>query len=440
MPPYLGSMVARLVPLFLLFVIVLLGACRKDRDEDAPKVKFLEPAASFTLQVPDTILVRVEVSDERIVTRLTIALNDANGVPVAPPVTVQVDAASATVVRALPIVSERLLTGSYTLSATASDGSNEGRAFRTVNLQSAPLRTRALYITPAAGHPAPVPIWRIDSTGALSQYLTLPEYGGGAIDPDRLYLAGRFTQGLQGIPQTGGAAGLSIPNAGPAGATAPFFLAPTVDRSDGRFYVGNNEGFIRGYNQGAIQAFTAQSPNDMRSLHTAVVGNVLASLARHQVLGTWHLVTHALPSGAQLGQFTLDVEPVALLARNSQQAFIFGNRNGVGVLQERNVAQGGSSDLQTFNEGTISAVAFLNSSTSVVAVPGMLLRCTTNSNTVSVLAQGFTAGSLAYDDASGILYAGVGEQLLAIDPLTGSSTLLFSFPHPVGSIFPLLNR
>jgi hypothetical protein len=72
--------------------------------------------------------------------------------------------------------------------------------------------------------------------------------------------------------------------------------------------------------------------------------------------------------------------------------------------------------------------------------PGMLLRCSANSNTVSVLAQGFTAGSLAYDAASGIVYAGVDEQLLAIDPLNGSSTLIFSFLHPVGGIFPLLNR
>jgi len=439
-PAYLGAMVARYALPFLLFTVVLLGACRKDRDEDAPKVKFLEPAASSMIQVPDTIVVRVEVSDERTVERVTIALNDVNGVPVVPTISVQVNAASATIVRALPITSERLLSGIYTLAVTARDGTNEARAFRTINLQAAPLRSRALYITPPVGYPPPVPVWRIDSTGALSQYVSLQEFGGGAIDPDRLYLAGITIQGLQGIPQTTGGAALNIPNTGPAGATAPFFLGPTADRTDGRFYFGNNEGFIRGYNQGATQAFTAQSPIDLRSLQTAVVGSVLASAARHQVLNTWQLVTHAMPSGAVLAQFPMDLEPVQLLARNSQQLFIFGNRNGTGVVQERNVAQGGATDLQSFNQGPISAVAVLNSSTAVVAVPGMLMRFNAGSNSLNVLAQGLTAQSLAYDPASGILYAGVDEQLLAMDPLTGSSTVLFSFPHPVGRILPLLNR
>lgn len=425
---------------FLLFTVVLLGACRKDRDEDAPKVKFLEPASSLTLQVPDTILIRVEVSDERIVERVTIALNDGNGVPVAPTLSVQVDAASATIVRAFPITNERLPSGTYTLSVTARDGSNEGRAFRTINLQAATLRSRAVYLTPPVGYPAPVPVWRIDSTGALSQYITLQEFGGGAIDPDRLYLVGITLQGVQGMAQTTGSATLNIPNTGPAGATTPFFLGPTVDRNDGRFYVGNNEGFIRGYNQGASQAFTAQSPIDLRSVHTAVVGSSLASAARHQVLNTWQLVTHAIPSGAVLGLFPMDLEPVQLLARNGQQLFIFGNRNGTGVIQERNVAQGGGTDLQTFGQGPISAVAVLNSGTAVVALPGMLMRFNSGSNTMTILAQGITAQSLAYDPASGILYAGVDEQLLALDALTGSSTVLFSFPHPVGSIFPLLNR
>lgn len=424
---------------FLLFTIVLLGACRKDHDEDAPKVRFLEPASSLTLLVPDTILVRVEVSDERIVERVTIALNDGNGVPVAPTLSVQVGAASATIVRALPITNERLLSGTYTLAVTARDGSNEARAFRTINLQAAPLRSRALYVTPPVGYPAPVPVWRIDSTGALSQFLSLQEFGGGAIDPDRLYLAGSTIQGLQGIPQTTASAALNIPNTGPAGATEPFFLAPTVDRYDGRFYFANNEGFIRGY-QGAAQAFTAQSPTDLRSLNTAVVGSVVASAARHRTLNTWHLVAHAMPSGAVLAQFPMDLEPVALLARNSQQLLIFGNRNGTGTIQERNVAQGGTTDLQTFNQGPISAVALLNSGTAVVAVPGMLMGFSPASNTLTVVAQGFTAQTLAYDPASGIVYAGVENALLALDPLNGSSTVLFTFPHPVGGVFPLLNR
>lgn len=415
-------------------------ACRKDSDEDAPRVEILQPGNGITLQVPDTLVVQVSVSDERQVERVTIALNDANGVPAVPSVSVTVDAASTTVVRELPVSSERLSTGSYTLSVAASDGSNVGRAFSTVNVQAAPLRLRALYITPPFGHPAPVPVWRVDSTGSISQFLTLSESGGSAIDADRLYLAGTMTQALQGIPQAGGSAAVNIMNQSPAGSTEPFFLGLTVDPGDGYFYYATNDGFIRGINGSGVQAFTAQSPVDYLSMHTAVMGNTLASAAQHRVLDNWQLITHAIPGGAVLGQFPLDLEPVDLVARNDQQVIVFGNRGSVGVVQQRNVVWGGGGDLYLFNNGPVQALAQLNSSTFIIALPDGLVRYSTASNSITLVAQGMNARSLAYDAASGILHAGVGNELLAVDPLTGASTVLHVLPHAVGSILPLLNR
>ncbi len=424
----------------LLIFLFLGAACRKDRDEDAPKVEILQPGSGFTLQAPETLLVQVQVSDERQVERVTIALNDAAGIPAVPSVSVSVDAPSSTLVRELPVLSERLNTGSYTLSVTASDGTNVRRAFRTINIQAAPLRLRALYIVPPAGHPAPVPVWRIDSTGALSQYLDLSEIGGSAIDADRLYLAGTTTQGLQGIPQASGSASVNIANQSPAGSTAAFFSGIRVDRSDKLFYYATNDGFIRGLNGGGVQAFTAQSPVDYQSEHTAVVGNTLTSAARHRVLGNWQIITHAMPSGDLLGQFPMDLEPIDLVATGDQQVSIFGNRGTVGVVQQRNVVQGGGSDLYLFNNGPIQAVAHLDNGTSIIALPDGLVRYSNSSNTITILAQGINASSLAYDTASGILHAGVGNDLIAVDPLTGGSTMLQAFPHPVGGILPLLNR
>jgi hypothetical protein len=430
----------RSIALALLFGGTVLAGCRKDRDEDAPRVVILQPGSSITLSVPDTLLVRVEVSDERTVERVTIALTDMNGVPVVPPVVATVNSASATVVRQLPVTREQLATGSYTLAVTASDGRNEGRAFRSVNVQAAPLRQRALFITPPAGHPAPVSIWRIDSTGTLDQYLTLSEFGGGAIDARRLYLCGTFNQPTRGIAQMGGVPSITIPNEGPPGATQPFFRGPIIDPVDGRFYLGSNDGFIRGFETGGPQAFTALSPVDLRSVYTAVAGEWVASLARHQVLGEWRLVTHARISGDVIGQFPLDLEPVAVQHWQGAQVLVFGQRNGAGVVQVRNVQQGGGSDLATFNEGPVAAVARASAGTAYIALPDRIVRFSTASNTVTVVAQGLQAQSLAYDAATGTLYAGSGEQLVGIDPTTGAQATLFSFPHPVGRILPLLNR
>ncbi len=424
----------------IIALLLMAGACRKQGDEDAPKVRILLPAENITLQVPDTLIVQVQVEDERTVERITISLNDANGVPVIPALTVSVNSANTTIARGLPITNERLQTGNYTLTVSASDGTNMGRGFRSVNVQAAALRLRAIYVTPPIGESPSAPIWRIDSTGTLSQYLNLTEFGGAAIDPDRLYIAGTTVDPLRGITQTASSTSITIPNQSAAGSTIPFFLGPTVDPSDGGFYFGSDDGFIRGYKPGGSQFFTGQSPAEYISQHTAIVGNVLASVAKHRVFGSWQLVAHAIPGGSALAQFPLDMEPIALYATSPQQLLLFGKRGTTGVVQVHNVVQGGSTDLSVFNDGPVQAVAQLNSGTYIIALPDRLVRFSTSSNTITVVAQGISAQSLAFDQASGILHAGVDNALLAVDPLTGATSTLHSFPHRVGIILPLLNR
>lgn len=424
----------------LIACLLLASACRKPVDEDAPKVRILLPAENITLQIPDTLVVQVQVQDERIVERITISLNDANGVPAVPAVSIVVNAANSTIARGLPITNERLRTGNYTLTVSASDGTNMGRGFRSVNVQAAPLRLRAIYVTPPIGQSSSAPIWRIDSTGILSQYLNLTEFGGAAIDPDRLYVAGTTVEPLRGIPQSASSTSITIQNQNAAGSTVPFFLGPTIDPVDAHFYFGSNDGSIRGYKPGGSQFFTGQSPAEMISMRTALVGNVLVSVARHRVLGTWHLVAHAIPGGSPLSQFQLDLLPVSIYATSAQQALLFGNRCTTGVIQLRNVAQGGTTDLSIFNDGPVQAVAQLNSGTYVIALSDRLVRFSTSSNTIHVVAQGISAQSLAFDQASGILHAGVGTTLMAVDPLTGVTSTAHTFPHEVGTILPLLNR
>lgn len=426
--------------LALLSLLSLLGGCRKEKDVDPPRVAILLPGNGMSLQVPDTLLVQVEVSDEREVKSLSISLLDQNGVPVAKPITVAVNSESAVITRELAITNERLPSGTYTLSAVASDGENRSSAFRNIQVQAAPLRLRALFIAAPTGSTGTTSITRIDSAGALSEYLTLSEFGGAAIDPTRLYLAGTFTQALVGIPQTDGVNPITVPNQGPAGTSAPFFRGLKVDPADGRFYFGTNDGFIRGLRDNGSVAFVGQSPVGSHSVTTAVVGDRLVSIVRFVALSEFRQVNHAYSSGVVLNQFPVDLEPVFLLARAPQQMLIFGNRNGNGVVQERNVVQGGSFDLRVFSEGPISAVVALDESTAIVAIPGRLVRYSALANSIVVLAQGFTAQALAYENATGALYVGVGNTLFTVDPQTGAQGTTATLPHEVGSILPLLNR
>ena len=425
--------------MFMGLLVVLLAACRKERDDQPPTVRILEPGNGFVINVPDTFTVRVEVSDERIVRSVTIALADVNGVPVSPPVTATVDNGSATVVRDLVVSDERLLSGAYTLTARASDGANESRAFRSVQLQAAPLRTRAVFITPPFGQ-GQAAILRIDSTGAVSTFTTVQDLNGAAIDShdQHLLLAGGLTAPLVALPTAAGANTWQLPNLNADG--LPYFNGLRRDPTDGRFYVATGDGHVRGFTGSGSQTFTGQVLPSFRGLHTVLVGERMATVQRSISLPDTRLVTLARASGALIGQYPLDLEVVDMYRRTDQHALIFGNRDGSGIVQDRNVEQGGGFEPREFPGTPILATVRLDGNNWVIALPGQLVRYAHASNGLTLLASGIDAQALALDAASGALYVGTADAMLTMDPVTGAVLATLPVAGGVGRILPLLNR
>jgi hypothetical protein len=427
----------RLLLLVLLLVVAL--GCRKDKDDTPPTVRILAPGSGMSISVPDTLTVRVEVADDRIVRSVVISLNDVNGIPVAQPVTVTVDAPSAVIERDLVVADERLGSGTYTLTARATDGSNERNAFRSIQVQAAPLRLRALFITPPFGNQGGV-VQRVDSTGVMSAFTTVQDLNGAAIDSyhQRLILAGSASAPLVAIPTAAGAGSWQQPNLNAE--SIPYFEGLRVDPTDGRIYFATNDGFIRGFTGTGSQTYTAQALQSFRAMRMVVVGERLVSVQQSISLPERRLVTQAYASGALIGQFALDLDVVGMYRRTDQHALIFGNRDGTGVIQDRNVQEGGSFEPREFAGTVITATERLDDNTWVIALAGQLIRYGHSSNSISPLANGFTATTLAYEAATGTLYAGVDDQLITLDPLTGAMTGTYSMPGGVGRILPLLNR
>src|SRR5688572_5114309 len=212
--------------LLLVSALMFIASCRKDKDESAPSVTILTPSAGSSLGIPDTLAISVAVSDDHNVERVVIAVTDAQGVPIAPSVAVDVNTTSATVHQALELTSELITTGSYTIMAYAFDGTNEQRDFVDINIQAAPLRLRAVFVTPPLDASPPFPITRIDSVGSASEWSVVNELGGAAIDPltRHVLLAGGAHQPLVALPTDPGVGTWSVANQNPAGTSLPYFL------------------------------------------------------------------------------------------------------------------------------------------------------------------------------------------------------------------------
>lgn len=437
---YLAAMRDQHWALLLGCTLLFCGACRKDKDNTAPTVLILSPVAGSTVAVPDTITIGVHVEDDGLVEQLTVFLADANGTPVGPTVQVAVNSSSAHLAVDLPIISERMETGEYVITARASDGENDGRSFLDLNIQAAPLRVRSVFVVPAGGTPGPVTILRIDSTGTATAWTTVAELGGACIDLDHLLVAGTTSLPLSRVNVSSGSSSTLLANNSIPGSTITYFHGLTIDPTDGRAYIGTLDGSVRGFNAQGHGAFTATCPTGSYSEHTVVVGDLVVSATHDPVLGTRALANFAYSSGVLLTQFPLDLEPIGLFDHGNEHVLVFGNRNGAGVIQERNVQAGAVYEMQVFAGDPIRAVAKLDEQTFVIARSTDLVRFSYANNGFASLLPGTTADALVHDRASGSVLAGVGDQLITVDPNTGAQLDVRTIPFDIGGVLLQMNR
>ena len=437
---YLSPMRDQQLALLLACALLALGSCRKDKDDAAPTVHIYAPFAGSTLAIPGTITISAHVVDDNSVEAVTAELVDANGVPIAPSAQIAVNSASATVQLEITLNSERITSGTYTMIVRATDGENDGRAFVDINVLAAPLRVRSVFVLPPISSAPPYAITRLDSTGTTIAWTSVTELSGSAMDLDHLYIAGTTAQPLVKMNPNTGASAMVLANDGVPGGSGSFFHGLAVDPSDHRSYIGTIEGSLRGYSASGGGVFAATSPTGLYSEMTVVVNDLVVSAAIEPVSGTRTLVNHAYSSGVVLGQFPLDVVPTALFAHGTDHVFVFGNRNGDGVVQERNVEAGGVYEMQLFTGDPVRAVAQVNASTYVIALQSGIIKFTYQNNGISPVSSGTTADALVYEPASGSLLVGAVSQLITMDPNTGVVLDTRSMPTEVGSILLLMNR
>jgi len=414
--------------------------CRKDKPSDPPTVRILQPGAGYSVAVPDTIAVSVSVSDDRLVERVTVLVADPNGVPLTPAVTASVQAGSATVALDLPVLDEAIATGSYVLTAIASDGQADARAFLGITVQAAPLRVRAMYLLPPVDGAGPYPVTRRDSAGGLALFTTLSELGGAALAGSTLFTHGALTGPLQRWDLGTAAGSVLVQNPGPGAGGQLYFNGLAADPADGRVYVGTSDGLVRGFAPNGPQLFNGATPAGFVSESTVVVGAFLVSAVVNPVTQQRALVQHGYASGAVFAQFPSAVDPVALFAIDDERLLLMGNAPAGAVIREVNVQLGGSSTVREFPGQVLRCAARASPDRFILALSTGVSRFDRAANAVVPLAPGLDANALAYDPVAGTVAAAVGATVQPLDPVSGMLGPSWTAPHPVGAILLQLNR
>lgn len=416
----------------------MLAACRKDKDDTPPTVVILEPVAGTTIAIPDTVVVRVQVSDAYAVHSLTVELTDAANATVASAGTLTLDGTGGTYTFALRLTDERLPGGTYTIVARASDGHNDGRGFMGINMLEAPLRLRALFLAPPFSTNSTT-ITRIDSLGQPSTFVTVQDFNGIAVDSylQHLLVAGSQYGPLKAFPTAPGASPWQMPP--PANDQPEQFTALCVDPLDRHIYFATRDGFIRGLTGQGAQHFTAQCLPDHRCEAIVALESGIATWQRAIVGGASRMVTYTV-AGTVYEQLPVEHERIGLFHRSGSSLIHFANTNGSGLIEHINISDGGSPDIRTFDGESIRAVVRLNAHLYIIALNNRLVRWDHQLQHATPLATGIAAEAMAYDPANGALYIAEGGTLLTMDPNSGTVINSLITATDIGHILPLLNR
>lgn len=415
----------------------LLGSCKKDKESDPPVVTITTPGNGLSISVPDTFLISASATDDGTDhLELALVVVDANGLPIGPTIIRSGNNGSVSANELYPVVGDRILSGPHTLRVSANDGEHTTLAFRSLNIIGAPLRFRALLAPMLDGT-----LHKLDSVFTASTLGTYAqEVNGAAVSSwqQMIYLSGGNTGPCTAVDVTTGLIRWSLPNNNTQG--SPYFTYCTTTNSDTRLLVGRNNGSfatVSSAHGGGLTTFQTQS--GYRPTVGLMTDQYTISAQRHEVLGTSVVSVHTLWSSDLQAVDPIDQEVVALFDRSSSHMLVFGNRNGQGVVEDRNILLGGGFEPHVFTQGELRDAVQLNNNTYVIALPNSIVRYTYNPDQLSQIST-LAVDHLAYDAAGGRLFACAGSTVHVLDPMTGNNAGSFTLPAAPVELLVLLNR
>ncbi|MBL7964080.1 MAG: PQQ-binding-like beta-propeller repeat protein [Flavobacteriales bacterium] len=420
-------------------MMLLLAGCKKDEDKEAPRVEILTPAEGAVLSIPDTLNVRVRCSDDRSLRSVTVTLTNSAGIPIAPGATAELSGTQMEVELTIVVTDETVTTGNGLLTARASDGFQDGRAFRDVALMEAPLRRRGLFITTLSG--STTQIHRLDQSGSLSLASTLP-YANQLMDShsasDRLVVAGSVngplvtfrTEPFGQVWQSPNLNFLPVP-----------FHSGLHMGTDKVVYVATVDERVQGYQVSTgWQSYNAALQSGWRVGHMVLTGDRLAT-EQYAVSGTdRRLTVYNRASGTALDQYTLDLELAGMHALDDIRVVLLGKRGADGVVQQRDLSNGNIQEPLVLSGQPIRAACKITESTYALLAGNEVLRYTHPGSLATTLTTLSGTTMLTYDAWSGLIHVAAGNLLYSIDPLSGSTVATHTLPGPIQGVRAVLNR
>lgn len=137
----------RVITFIILFgFFLVIGSCIQEKDMYDPEIIFTAPVAGYVVDLPDTLDIKVEISDAQIIRSVLLTLVNENKIPVIAATWYYPNNPDFFLEASLSLVDKALASGPYNLLVTVSDGINQKNKYRQIIIHEIPLHLKAYIV------------------------------------------------------------------------------------------------------------------------------------------------------------------------------------------------------------------------------------------------------------------------------------------------------
>jgi hypothetical protein len=402
------------VSAILLFVITVISfSCRKDKDETAPLITISSPAENQQFSALDTVWVTITAEDETALQQVNITLTDDNKVPVLSTYTITLQDKKVTFTIPYTLNDINLTSGNYYIWVRASDGVNIHDKYRTIHISAVPQELKYLYVFTSASSTT-IHVLRKEPQGSLQQIFDISgDFTSSAVSSkfQIIYTCGNIYGNLYAFDVSGNNEIWSIPVV----SNPPFPYFESIGYYNNNLYASFYDGYIKGYNKNGTSSFTATCPSGSYPVRFCAGTNYL--YADHAMYsGTSRIFgVYYLSSGALKQQIYTDYEAVDIFEKDNDNAFIFANKNGQGIIELYSISGNGVWEPHTLPTGKINDVLMIDENNYIIAHEIGIYKYQYNNNSLTSFVSGINATSVKYDPTTSEVYATSGSDIMIYD-------------------------
>ncbi len=304
-----------------LFVCIIAYSCSKDEDTTVPQITINEPYEFMNFNVLDTVQIRANIYDDKILKSIEIEIVNTNYLPISNKFIIQPNTNDIFIYEEIAIDDIHIKSGTYYLKIRAFDGTNEKHLFRAINITGTQRKFKGI-ITINKNNETSYSVFSIDSTQKqLFTYDRVFNFSAINHDFQQLYLCGRINGKLNAYNLIDNSLSWEIE----ADNNPPTPSFENLYFSNNTLYLSGYQSYITGFNRFSSIVYTSATTNNYYPIKTLKTDNLLIVEEKNKTSEIRTLSLYYTPTGSLKNSTYLSFSINSMFVKDQNEIILFGN-------------------------------------------------------------------------------------------------------------------